>query len=199
MTATKEKGSTPAPTAPGPSRALWAMLCLVVTFLLSGTRAEAFFAPPDHAPSVLATAAPESTGEITTAWQYDALDSLIAAKTGQPRGPDGKWTKGDGSPPGASSEQAVWDAVEAKDGWSVTRGRVYTTDGTGQVRVYDGVAHSPRGKNIGLEVKSGTARKTADQRAYDSRVNSGQSTAVGTGANQGLTIDRVKEIRRAAE
>jgi hypothetical protein len=118
---------------------------------------------------------------------------------GQPRGPDGKWTKGDGTPPGANAEKDVWDAVEAKDGWSVTRGRVHTTDATGQVRVYDGVAHSPSGRNIGLEVKSGTARKTPEQREFDKRVNSGESNAVGIGANKGMRIDRVKEIRRPGE
>lgn len=125
-----------------------------------------------------------------------------AAKGGrQPRGPEGKWTKGEGShtPPGATAENDAWAAIESKGGWTVTRGRVYTTDGTGQVRVYDGVAHSPSGKNIGLEVKSGSARKTAEQRVFDARLNSGQTTVTGTGQNKGLNIDRTLEIRRLAE
>jgi len=79
--AAKEKSSSRPPTLPGQTRALWAWLCLIVAFCLAGTRAEAFFAPPDHAPGILAPAAPDSTGKTTTAWQYDALDSLIAAKS----------------------------------------------------------------------------------------------------------------------
>ncbi len=66
---------------PCPSRALWAMLYLVITFLLTGTRAEAFFDSSQPAPSQTAPGAQDSTGKTATAWQYDALDSLIAAKT----------------------------------------------------------------------------------------------------------------------
>ena len=85
MIATKRKSSPPAPTAPGQSRALWALLCLLITFLLTGTRAEAFFAAPQPAPGQIAPAAQESTGKTTTAWQYDALDSLIAANSAKPK------------------------------------------------------------------------------------------------------------------
>lgn len=35
------------------------------------------------------------------------------------------------------------------------KGRIYTKDNTGQVRVYDGAAITPDEKYIGLEVKSG--------------------------------------------
>ena len=76
MEATKEKSSP----MPGSLTALRALLCLVFAFLLAGTRAEAFFATPDQAPGILAPATPDSTGKTTTAWQYDALDSLIAAR-----------------------------------------------------------------------------------------------------------------------
>jgi hypothetical protein len=73
--AAKDKSSLP-----GSLTALRVLLCLLITFLLAGTRAEAFFAPPDQAPGQIAAFQPDSTGKTTTAWQYDALDSLIAAK-----------------------------------------------------------------------------------------------------------------------
>jgi len=76
------------------------------------------------------------------------------------------------------------------------RGRVYATDATGQIRVYDGYALSPNGRVIGLEVKSGTASLTAEQRAFDLRLNSNyQNKAFGIGQHDGLQIDRALEIR----
>jgi hypothetical protein len=78
--AAKDKSSLP-----GSLTALRVLLCLLITFLLAGTRAEAFFAPPDQAPGQIAAFQPDSTGKTTTAWQYDALDSLIAAKTPLPK------------------------------------------------------------------------------------------------------------------
>jgi hypothetical protein len=75
--AAKDKSSLP-----GSLTALRVLLCLLITFLLAGTRAEAFFAPPDQAPGQIAAFQPDSTGKTTTAWQYDALDSLIAANSG---------------------------------------------------------------------------------------------------------------------
>jgi Flp pilus assembly pilin Flp len=122
----------------------------------------------------------------------------VPGKT-QPRGPDGKWTKGEGTPPGTTSEEAVWDGVAAKDGWSVERGRVHMTDHTGQVRVYDGTATSPSGRVLGLEVKSGTATKTGPQREFDNRVNSGQSDPQGMGKHRDTSIDRAVEVRRPRE
>jgi hypothetical protein len=86
--------------------------------------------------------------------------------------------------------------VNQKPGWSVTEGRVYVKDSAGNVRVYDGVAHSPSGKNIGLEVKSGTATKTGPQKVFDTNVDNKIETAIGTGKNKGLIIDRTIEIRR---
>ncbi len=66
---------------PGSLTALRALLCLVFAFLLAGTRAEAFFAEHQPAPGILATAAPESTGQNYDGSPYDAPDSLIAAKS----------------------------------------------------------------------------------------------------------------------
>src|SRR5262249_55943396 len=51
-----------------------------------------------------------------------------------------------GGRPGASAETAVWDAVEAKNGWSVVRGQVAVRDPAGQLGYYDGAAIAPRGR-----------------------------------------------------
>jgi hypothetical protein len=82
--AAKDKSSLP-----GSLTALRVLLCLLITFLLAGTRAEAFFAPPDQAPGQIAAFQPDSTGKTTTAWQYDALDSLIAANSAMISSPGG--------------------------------------------------------------------------------------------------------------
>lgn len=98
---------------------------------------------------------------------------------------------------GASAESAVWDAVEAKPGWEVVRGRVSVRDASGQLRVYDGAAISPRGRVIGLEVKSGSGRLTPAQRAFDTGLNSsGTNTLQGVGRSSNLEIRRALEVRR---
>ena len=74
-------------------------------------------------------------------------------------------------------------------------GRVYTTDSTGQVRVYDGVAVTPDGKYIGLEVKSESAKKTPAQKAFDNRIGV-SNPAVGIGKSKGITITHSVTIRR---
>lgn len=97
--------------------------------------------------------------------------------------------------PGSIAEHEVWDAIKKKDGWRVIDEHVTVRDSTGQIRVYDGVAISPNDRVIALEVKSGSARKTAAQRAFDSRVNNG-APVLGVGANEGLLIERVLEVRK---
>ncbi|MEO8585038.1 MAG: polymorphic toxin-type HINT domain-containing protein [Acidobacteriota bacterium] len=97
---------------------------------------------------------------------------------------------------GAMAEQSVWDAIKQKRGWNVREGRVSVRDASGTLRVYDGAAISPRGRVIGLEIKSGTARRTASQRMFDRWLNSNSgNTASGVGVNLGLTIQRSLEIR----
>ena len=109
---------------------------------------------------------------------------------------DGKFAspKG-GQKSGAWAEQDVWDTVKQKDGWGVVEGRVYTKDSTGQIRVYDGLAVTPSGKYIGLEVKSGNAKKTKAQREFDNRIGK-SNPAVGVGKSDGISITHVVTIRR---
>jgi hypothetical protein len=87
------------------------------------------------------------------------------------------------------------DAIRAKKGWSVIDGPVGVRNKDGQLRNYDGLAVSPRQRQIGIEVKSGSARKTAPQRNFDSGV-SRSNPAYGVGKNKGVTIKKTKTIRR---
>ncbi len=109
---------------------------------------------------------------------------------------DGKFASPNGAGrSGAAAEQSVWDAVSQKPGWNVIEGNVGVRNASGQLRYYDGAAVSPRGRVIGLEVKSGSAVKTPAQRIFDSGVNT-SNPAVGVGQNRGLEVGRSLQIRR---
>ncbi len=98
--------------------------------------------------------------------------------------------------PGGSAEVGVWDAIAAKPGWSVRSGNVAVRDASGQLRYYDGIAISPRYRVIGLEVKSGSASRTAAQRLFDTTLNSSPSNvATGVGKSAGTTVQRSILIR----
>jgi len=62
--------------------ALWTILLLVVTLCLGQTRVWGFEITPQPASGVFAPANPLSIGENYDGWQYDASDSLLAAKGG---------------------------------------------------------------------------------------------------------------------
>ena len=109
---------------------------------------------------------------------------------------DGKFASPRGTQKaGEQAEKEVWDAIAQKEGWSVRTGRIYTKDSTGQVRVYDGMAIDPKGRKIGIEVKSGSARKTRAQREFDKRVSK-NNPAKGIGRSKGIKIDHTITIRR---
>ncbi|MDC6167875.1 hypothetical protein [Paucibacter sp. XJ19-41] len=109
---------------------------------------------------------------------------------------DGKFASplGGGSA-GAAAEQSVWNAVAQKPGWRAIEGRVSVRNAAGDLRVYDGAAVSPRGRVIGLEVKSGGAPYGGSQAAFDSGVNT-FNPAFGVGQNLGLEVGRSLLIRR---
>lgn len=114
----------------------------------------------------------------------------------QPRGSDGKWTTGDGDRPGHSAEKDVWSRIAKKPGWEVRRGGIRVVDAEGKIRVYDGAARMKgKGAWIGLEIKSGSARKTASQRGFDSRLGSSSSPLRATGANKDIEIRKSVEIK----
>ncbi len=123
--------------------------------------------------------------------------SVKAYPDGSYRTPDGKFASplSGAARPGANAEQQVWSAIRAKPGWTVTPGQVAVRDATGQLRYYDGVAHAPSGRTYGLEVKSGTASRTAAQRGFDSRLNSSSGSVAGVGQSTGIRVDRSVLIR----
>ena len=114
------------------------------------------------------------------------------------RTPDGKFAspRGDAPLSGSVGENSVWNAIEQKPGWTVQRGRVAVRNVANELRIFDGVATGPSNRTIGLEIKSGTARRSKFQRAFDSGLNSGRTnTAKGVGASSGITIHRTLQIR----
>jgi len=77
--AAKNKSRSPA----GPM-ALRVLLLLVVALCLGQTRVWGFGVTPQPASGIFAPANPLSIGENYDGWQYDASDSLLAAKGGVP-------------------------------------------------------------------------------------------------------------------
>jgi RHS repeat-associated protein len=94
--------------------------------------------------------------------------------------------------PGSTAQNRVWDAIEAKEGWSAVRGNVSVRNAAGDIRHYDGAAVSPRGRVIGLEVKSGEASRNRRQREFDTGVSKSSPA-------QGVGNDRDREVRRMIE
>jgi len=66
--------------SPSGLTALWTILLLVVTLCLGQTRVWGFEITPQPASGVFTPANPLSIGENYDGWQYDASDSLLAAK-----------------------------------------------------------------------------------------------------------------------
>lgn len=137
----------------------------------------------------------EQAGSRAAAAEAGQEAKAIMNKNGI-RTPDGKYASSKGNnASSAQAEERVWDAIETKkgpQGWSVQRGRVTVKDKTGQTRVYDGAATSPSGNKMGLEVKSGAAKRTPPQRAFDKRLNANrQNTATGGGT----TVNRAVQIK----
>ncbi len=122
------------------------------------------------------------SGEVVFNNGWRTLDGKFASPMGPGRA-------------GGAAEESVWNAIEQKPGWSVTRGRAYFSNAEGEVRVYDGVAKSPQGFNIGLEVKSGSSRYGGFQARFDAGV-SRSNPAIGVGKYQDLLVSRTCFIRR---
>ncbi|MDJ0944579.1 MAG: RHS repeat-associated core domain-containing protein, partial [Kiloniellales bacterium] len=91
------------------------------------------------------------------------------------------------------AERLPWDSIAQKPGWSVIRGRVYARNSAGDIRIYDGVAVSPRGRVIGLEIKTGLSRNSR-QLGFDRGINT-QNPASAFGENTGLVIGRAFHIK----
>ncbi|WP_326943784.1 IPT/TIG domain-containing protein [Amycolatopsis sp. NBC_01307] len=94
-----------------------------------------------------------------------------------------------GARPGSQAEADVWDRLEEL-GYEVIREPVTVTGNDGQTRIFDGAIVRPDdGRLIGIEVKSGTARLTPEQRAFDTWLNTTPGAeAVGVGRHAGRQV-----------
>jgi hypothetical protein len=122
----------------------------------------------------------------------DLGDGIFRYDDGSIRTADGKWAGTLGANVGADAEKAVWDDLSAR-GLKIVRGRIYCVGNSEQVRVYDGVIDLGNGDYVGIEVKSGTAKRDAAQEAFGKWVGSG-NIAKGTGQAQGFRIVGVRLV-----
>jgi hypothetical protein len=88
--------------------------------------------------------------------------------------------------------------VDARPGWKTAGKEISVRDSNGTLRRYDLVAKNPKGKFVGIEVKSGTATRTAQQRLVDANLNAagGLNTVGARAAKAGIkTISSVEVIK----
>jgi RHS repeat-associated protein len=132
-------------------------------------------------PATTAPEAPEAT-KWNNGWRTPN------GKYGTPQGPGRS---------GGPAEDAVERAINAReDGWKIIGKEVTVRNGSGAERRYDFVAESPSGRNVGIEVKSGSSPYSGSQRAFDKALNSsGTNTVPAVGKMQGTQVRRAIVIR----
>jgi hypothetical protein len=96
--------------------------------------------------------------------------------------------------PGTPGVQQAEAALNARPGWRVVGKEISVRDADGTLRRYDLVAQNPNGEYVGIEVKSGTATRTAQQRTVDANLKAagGLDTVGQRAANAG--IDRISSV-----
>ncbi len=85
-------------------------------------------------------------------------------------------------------------AINARPGWRVVGKEISVRDANGTLRRYDIVAQNPKGEYVGIEVKSGTATRTDQQRQVDANLGAagGLDTVGKRAADAG--IDRITSV-----
>jgi len=141
--------------------ALWTILLLVVTLCLGQTRVWGFEITPQPASGVFAPANPLSIGENYDGWQYDASDSLLAAKGG---------VRGGESAAAAAGRQAHSELAERvlqKPGWQ-SEPRLLAADG----KIYKPDVVTPNGRILELKpnTPSGRAAGARQVRNYEEQL-----------------------------
>lgn len=119
----------------------------------------------------------------------------------QPRDQRGRFAQGDGSsPPGKSAEQRGLDEYADQNDVTVVRDQVAAKvdGGNPNGRKYDGLVDNGDGTWTAIEVKSGGASKTADQRLFDDIVNSGTPATARLNGEQ-IKITDVVDVRMPTE
>jgi hypothetical protein len=120
-----------------------------------------------------ANQADQSTVQEQTTGDDTSCASTGAKKypDGSIRTPDGKFAGTTGKPPGTPAVDKAAAEINAKPGWSVQGKEISVRDSEGTLRRYDLVAKNPEGKFVGIEVKGGSAVRTAQQKAIDTALN----------------------------
>ncbi|WP_407727347.1 hypothetical protein ACJEDT_11150 [Rhodococcoides fascians] len=118
----------------------------------------------------------------------------MALDRGDGRDLGGHYADGNDGRSGKEAEQAALDEREELTGETIERRQVRSTvDGARNGRYYDGLAENPDGTYTAYEVKSGTARKTAGQRAFDDLV-SPENPATATLNGKTIKIVEVQDL-----
>ncbi|MFE5819382.1 polymorphic toxin-type HINT domain-containing protein [Streptomyces sp. NPDC056479] len=105
---------------------------------------------------------------------------------GSIRNAKGHFAKSTGTRVGAEAEARLWDSLE-QQGLRIIRRPVAVRGNGKQLRTFDGAIDIGNGQVIGIEVKSGGASLTKEQRAFDTWLNTSGSTAQGVGLSSGST------------
>ncbi len=118
----------------------------------------------------------------------------MALDRGDGRDLGGHYADGNDGRSGREAEQAALDEREELTGETIERRQVRSTvDGASNGRYYDGLAENPDGTYTAYEVKSGTARKTAGQRAFDDLVTP-ENPATATLNGKTIKIVEVQDL-----
>lgn len=118
----------------------------------------------------------------------------MALDRGDGRDLGGHYADGNDGRSGKEAEQAALDEREELTGETIERRQVRSTvDGASNGRYYDGLAENPDGTYTAYEVKSGTARKTAGQRAFDDLVTP-ENPATATLNGKTIKIVEVQDL-----
>ncbi len=124
----------------------------------------------------------------------DLGDGLYQYPDGSIRDALGHFATSAGTRVGAAAEKQVMDDL-ADEGYNVIRSQVATRGNGNQLRYYDCAIDLGNGEIIGIEVKSGTATRTPEQRAFDAWVEAGNHpTTVGKYAGNYKVVG-VREIK----
>jgi hypothetical protein len=138
-------------------------------------------------------------------WAHNANYAKGAAKSSPSQGsyyegdgsfrtPDGKFAARTGVVPGSPAVDRAEAIINSREGYRVVGREISVRDADGTLRRYDLVATNPKGEYVGVEVKGGTASRTAQQRRVDeSLASAGGLDTVGSRAMD-AGIDRIVSV-----
>ncbi|MEY9862015.1 RHS repeat-associated protein [Catenulispora sp. GAS73] len=137
-----------------------------------------------HAYYVVAGDTPVLVHNTSGCGPIDLGNGLFQHPDGSIRDALGHFAGSNGVRVGAAAEAQVWDSLE-RQGMNVIRRPVAVRGNGDQLRIFDGAIDLGNGRVIGIEVKSGGASLTADQRAFDTWLNTSGDAASGVGLSSG--------------